>query len=372
MSPTPKFAPVVAAVALLFAAPAWADTATLDDALDNMAASTAKEYRAARGQALGLASANRDHLSALAAPESWTRENWPQALSAAALLAHLDDPEAVAFIREIPGMDPDMYLRKRVPGPNAYRALRRFGERAVVPLLEAQVKSPDDFPFTTAASHPRLDKEQIPVLRAQERRALLQGLIRLLGQNFGDVRGIPFLLDVLESGEHDDALRMEAAASLGGIGTPESEAVLTTLLSSSGTPGFLRHGAALGLARVPTQEAQSALVARLGVETDDEVRRGIIVSLGAHASPAGWAARGEEFARRGATVRDAAGVLLVEIFAEAPNEPERAAAAQALATCYPESALPGLTAVREDTRRPADLREAAADLLAVLDHRLAR
>lgn len=237
-------------------------------------------------------------------------------------------PEAFAALEQVKGHKPEVYKRFRNPVPLVGRELRRLGQKALFPMLEALA-------FEAPADSARTEAESM---------ALTLGMLEAVGE-LRDARSAPVLGAVFEASAKKPRIALAAAIGLGRLCRGEEAALLEKHAMKAGA---LQIAAISGLGYCRRVESANQLSALLATSKDAAVLEAAAKALGSVGSSWAWKAA----VRAGSTssgeeVRAIAAKALVLGFARVSNE-VRASFGQALMMVGHES-TPALIAKAKTT-----------------------
>jgi hypothetical protein len=319
----------------------------------------AQAYVAARAKVLAAGEASLPALIDRAGDARFTSDGWKAALVAEACRVRLEHPEVAAQVDAPRGIDPAVYRKFRKPEPHCQADLARLGRDAVPLVLERRLWTLDDpaRPFSEGAAG------------AAEREALAFATVFVPGA-VGDARARFALADAIRDASLSLAARREAAVSYGACAGAEAIAPLGALVDDATQPVEVREGAAWGLGRVPTAAAADALLSRLAKATDARLARALEAGAGVLADKWGWEARGADAATAAKPLRARCGLALVDALRARPAD--RDVIGPALSQAAAPEAIVAVRALASDSSAPAEAREAAGEVLPVLEIAAAR
>lgn len=250
-------------------------------------------------------------------------------------------------VRNVEGVKPEVYGKRRNPVPEATRELEGLGKDALLPMLEALA----------------FDASQ-PGLSSAEKEALTVGMLSAVG-TLRDQRSTPVLRAALESQATASPVAFAAARALGKLcGKTERDALKAQL----GEGSALRLAAIFGLAECRSQSTVG-LLAPVARGSNAAARKEAVKALGTVGAAWAWATMGEDKQAEGLAVRNASAASLIDAFVA--NEDVRTDAKRALLMCESTTAL---TKVRELKAATADaaLSKALGDLEKALERQAKR
>jgi len=328
--------------------------AELNEALLGLTQARGDGYVQGRDALLARAGV-QEALSARVANATWSETTWQADALASAALVRLSDPPLVDKVHSLRGVRPSHYLARRRPGPEVLRDLRHMGAPAAPLMLELLLKTAERYPYP--ADFPaRLGEEEIASWQAQEKTALMEGLLVAVGHT-RHAGALPLLSERVADASLALNLRRAAAIGLGLTAAPDALAPLAELSADAEQDVTLRAAALQGVASVRVEAALEILVSSLDT-TEDTLLRAAVASLGTFGSSWAWEAEGQAAAGEALRLRAAEAVVAV-LARDGTSDTIRELATQAIAAIAHPAVDPALQAVADDDSRPEGARQAA-------------
>lgn len=279
-------------------------------------------------------------------------------LEAAVAAAKDAQPDAEARLLHLDGLNPDHYLMRRRPEPEAARELTRLVQAGEVPavLLADLLLRPgalDRYPFSTAARFPKRTADAAARLIAQEREQLTSALLLALASS-SDPFAVPAIAAVLLDETKALPDRQVAATALGRTRGAGALAPLREVALGDKTAAGLRTAAYAGLGSLRSLEAVAVLATVAARLDDDASLRALALALATAGSRSAHEGRPE-----GEAVRRAASESLVALLPKARSQLAAEGVVESLAAVAYEGSLPALERLAEDERAGTQVNERA-------------
>jgi len=204
------------------------------DPIDLLVAARGQEYLAIRDRLLSEGVAPRDPVK---------RGDWKRALAQEALLFHAQNPTWWSQAQDIPGLDPESYLRRRFAEPTASQTIDDWPATGVLEALvfiQRRPEHPDE-------AYPEdMSPFEIHELREAEAKAFLQALIRAAGRSRHPLARLA-LVELLEDEQRPEDDRAASARALGDTGSEPAVDTLARVLRDVRASYRLQEAALIGL-----------------------------------------------------------------------------------------------------------------------------